>query len=596
MRIAVCIKQVPLLDSVRFNPKSKRVVREDVASTTNPLDLLALGHALALRDAASAGAEVTVITMGPPNARGTLEDAIRRGADRGILLTDRRFAGADTLATVRALKRALEDQGFDLVLLGRSTLDGATAQVAPQLAEVLGVPQVTQATGLAPAGEQLLVERESDDGSERLRLSLPAVVSVQRGPAPPAPDPARTGEIREISAEDLGGEPRDFGTRGSPTFVKDLRVLPEPKATVVVHDLDAAVHQLKHLLGEASTTVPGSAAAGTGDRTQRTVWALAERLPDGDLHPISFEAIACGHAVADDLKARVVSVLLCADPGDAPSQLAAHGADAVLVLEDPALAEYSTEAYTTALCAAIEELGPHAVIGPWTADGRDYVPRAAARLALGLTGDFVALEVADPEDEEPDLLWIKPAWAGTVEAPIIAHTTPSVGTLRPGAVAALAPDASRAAPVQVLRPQLDGDTATPACEQRLSMISGAELVDCAPVLVSIGAGMGAELIEQARELVRRCGGALAASAEAVAEGLLPPQCEVGVLRRSVSPRLFLALGHHGAADLDAARRAGTIATVGYDGVLPGHTRVDLAIGLAPADVLDRLLAETPVHA
>jgi electron transfer flavoprotein alpha subunit len=589
MRIAVCIKQVPLLDNVRFNPKTKRVVREDVASTTNPLDLLALGHALALRDAA--GGEVTVLTMGPPDARQSLEDAIARGADRAILLTDRRFAGADTLATVRALQRTLEAEGFDLVLLGRSTLDGATAQVAPQLAELLGVAQVTQATGLETAGGGLLVERESDDGSETVRVALPAVVSVHRGPAPPQADPARTGEVREVTAEDLDGGPRDFGTRGSPTFVKDVRVLPEPAETVVLGDLDAAVQELGRRL-EAAHAPDGGAATGEAG-TQRTIWALAERRPDGGLHPISFEAIACGRSVAEDLKARVVAVLPCADAGDAPAELIARGADAVLVLKDPALAEYSTEAYTAALCAAIERDQPFAVIGPWTTDGRDYVPRAAARLALGLTGDFVALEVADPDDEDPDLLWIKPAWSGTVEAPIIAHTVPSVGTLRPGAVPALAADPAREAAVEVLRPQLGRHDGSPVCEDRRSTIAGDELVDCAAVLVSIGAGAGPELVEQARELARRYDGALAGSADAVAEGLLPPQCEVGVLRRSVSPRMFLALGRHTSEDLDAARRAGVIATVGCGDGLAAHTRVDVAVDLPPGEVVGGLLAAAP---
>lgn len=591
MRIAVCIKQIPRLDSIRFHPKTKRVIREDVDSTTNPLDFLALGHALALRDAV--GGEVTVLTMGPPAARAVLEDAIRRGADRGVLLTDRRFAGADTLATVRALQRALTAEGYDLVLLGRSTLDGATAQVAPQLAELLEVPQITQATGVEVSGDRLLVEREGDAGDQHVRVVLPAVVSVLRGPTPPEPDASRSGEIRELSADDLDGGARDFGTRGSPTFVKDVREITESSTSVVIDDLATAVDELRRHICRARETHLTDAPARTSDGAERTIWALTERRPDGSLHPISFETIACANSVADQLKARVIAVMLCADPGEAPAELAARGADGVLVIEHAALAEFSTDAYCAALSAAIEQRAPHAVIGPWTSEGRDYIPRVAARLELGLTGDFVALEIADPEDEDPDLLWIKPAWAGTVEAPIVAHTTPSMGTLRPGEVAAFRSNTNAIAQVDVLYPHLRAGEDGSAYMWGHGVSAGDELCDCAPVFVSIGAGSSTALVELARELARRCGGALAASADAVAEGLLPPRREVGMLRRSVSPAMFLALGPHSSEDLSAARRAGIVATVGCPHPDPEHTRVDVAVGLAPGDVVEQLLKAIP---
>jgi electron transfer flavoprotein alpha subunit len=587
MRIVVCIKQVPHPDGVRFNPKTKRVVREDVASITNPLDLLALGHALALRDAV--GGEVTAVTMGPPGARACLQDAMLRGADRALHLTDRRFAGADTLATVRALARALDGQ-FDLILVGRSTLDGATAQIAPQLAELLGVAQVTQATRFTATPSGLAVEREGDEATETLDLVLPAVVSIQRGPAPPEPDPAAPGgPVTERTAEDLGGGPRDFGTRGSPTFVKDVRVLPEPVQTVVLHRLDDAVERLWRHIDAAREEAGPPAGTGAPADAVRTIWAVAERRRDGSLHPVSLEAIACARSASTAYGARVVAVLPCAQSGDTPSLLAAHGCDAVLVIEDERLARFSTAAFTAALCAAIERERPDAIIGPWTADGRDYLPRVAARLSLALTGDFVALEVADPGDD-PDLLWIKPAWSGTVEAPIIGHTRPSMGTLRPGAVAALEARPGREVPIEVFRPTLGEEHADLAGDPNGAPVAPEERVDCAPIVVSLGADADPALIEAARRLAREIQGALAATAEAVTAGLLPPQCEVGLLRRSVSPRLFVALGHHTAEDLAAARRSGVVVTVGHRAPPPAHTRVDIAVQLEPGEVVDRLLA------
>ncbi len=141
MKIVVCMKQVPRLDEVRFD-RANRIVREDVSVMTNPLDLQALAHALRLRD--QEGGEVVALTMGPPQAREMLEDAIGRGADRAIHLADKRFAGSDTLATARAIAHTLTREEPDLVLFGRSTLDGATGQVGPQVAELADLPHLTQ--------------------------------------------------------------------------------------------------------------------------------------------------------------------------------------------------------------------------------------------------------------------------------------------------------------------------------------------------------------------------------------------------------------------------------------------------------------------
>lgn len=591
LRIAVCIKQVPDPSGVRFNPKSKRVVREDVENIVNPLDHLALGHALRLRDAV--GGEVVAVTMGPPGSRACLEDAVRRGADRGLHLSDRRFAGADTLATVRALARALQTD-FDLVLLGRSTLDGATAQVAPQLAELLGVPQVTQATHLEPAGAAgLVVAREGDEGDESVRLTLPAVVSVHRGPDPPEPDDRRRVQIAERTADDLGGGPRDFGTRGSPTFVHDLRPSKEAPQTIVLADEDAAIETLTRHLRAAREPAEGAAreAAATASRN-RTIWALAERRRDGGLHPMSLETIACARAAADAYEARVVAVLPCDEPGEDPGELAAHGADAVLVLQDPALGRFSTAAFTAALCAAIAHETPDAIVGPWTTIGRDVLPRVAARLSLGLTGDFVALEVADPGDEA-DLLWVKPAWSGAVDAPIIAHTRPALGTLRPGAAPPLRRGDGRDVPVEIFRPDLGEVASILHHDPRGAALAEEERLDEAAVIVAVGGDASPRLLAAARRLAREHGGAIAGTALAVDAGLLPPQCEVGLLRRSVEPRLYLALGLHSAEDLAAARGADLVVTVTDGTPLPAHARVDIAIPLEPVALIERLLATIP---
>jgi electron transfer flavoprotein alpha subunit len=495
VKIAVCVKQVPRLDQVRFDRRN-RIVREEVELVVNPVDLRALAHALELREAA--GGEVVVVTMGPPPARQVLEDAVRRGADRALHLVDKRFGGADTLATSRALSRALEREEADVVLFGRSTLDGATAQVGPQVAELLDIPQITHATSVSVDDGRIRARRETERGEETWTSTTPVAVSVERGPEPPRPDEAREVEVEELTADDLGGTPRDYGTRGSPTFVQEVRELSLERQAERVDGAEAGAERLEALLAEVAHH--GEECGPPREGPARAIWVLAER-DRADLHPTSLEGIACAREVADELEAEVVAVLLCAQPAGLDRELAAHGADRVLVVRDPELAEYATASFTMALCAALQESEPFAVIAPWTSQGSDYVPRAAARLQLGLTGDFVRLEVArDDDEEEPSLRWIKPAWAGTVESPIVTHRSPSIGTLRPGAFRPLAPrQAVDEVPVVELEPDTSRSGAI-SCEGRQVEIDEERLLDNAPVVVCIGEQLDEHGVEAGRRL------------------------------------------------------------------------------------------------
>jgi len=591
MRIVVCLKQVPRLDQVEFHPKTNRIVREGIEAQVNPLDLQALGHALALREAA--GGSVLALSMGPPAAREALEEALRRGADRALHLLDQRFAGADTLATARALSHALASEQPDLVLFGRSTLDGATAQVGPQTAELLGLPQLTQAVAIETHGEGgLRVTCETERGVEHWRTALPVAVTVDRGPDPAEPDSGRAVEVEERSAEELGGGPREYGTRGSKTYVTEVNAV---SLTREVERVEGAAEGAKRIERLVAERVHGAERTPRGDARaspSRALWVIAEHDGD-DLHPVSLEGIACAAEVAAELDAEVVSVLLCADPGGAPAELAAHGADRVLVLRHPRLADYAAEPYVAALAEAVEARAPFAVIGPWTARGRDYVPRLAARLGLGLTGDFVGLRVEDADTDEPDLLWLKPAWAGTVEAPIIAHSEPSVGTLRPGVFGAPERRPGAEAAVEELEPTLGADAAAPVHEGGEVHVEADALLDAAPVVVCVGEDVSEEGVHAARELARGLGGSFAATPAGVRAGHAPPQLEVGILKRSITPLLFLALGVRRAEELDAVRGARTLATVDADPDAPAHGHADLAVIADPAEVAGLLLERHP---
>src|SRR5439155_1645718 len=178
MRIVVCVKWVPALGSLRFDPETRRLVREGVPGEVSSFDLRALGAAVALR--AVHGGEAVALSMGPPGARDGLVECLALGADRALHLLDPLLAGSDTLATARALAAVLAREAPDLVLFGRASTDAETGQVGPEVAEMLDLPQVTGARRLEldPAARIFVAERETDEGFETVTGPLAAVVTA----------------------------------------------------------------------------------------------------------------------------------------------------------------------------------------------------------------------------------------------------------------------------------------------------------------------------------------------------------------------------------------------------------------------------------
>lgn len=176
MKIVVCIKQVPDTTEIKINPVTGTLIRDGVPSIMNPDDKGGLELALELKD--KYGAYITVITMGPPQAELILREAYAMGADKAILLTGRAFGGADTLATSHTIAAALKNLEYDLIITGRQAIDGDTAQVGPQIAEHLGLPQVSYVTGFDVKDGKYIVKKETEDGYQILEVSSPALMTV----------------------------------------------------------------------------------------------------------------------------------------------------------------------------------------------------------------------------------------------------------------------------------------------------------------------------------------------------------------------------------------------------------------------------------
>lgn len=242
MHIVVCIKQVPDSAQIRVHPVTNTIMRQGVPTIINPYDLFSLEEAMRLRD--QLGGEVTVLSMGPPSAVDSLRKALTYGADRAVLLTDRFFAGSDTLATSYALASAISKVGEtfgvpDIVFTGKQTIDGDTAQVGPGIAKRLDLKQITYVSRIVDFNLQsrsIVAERRAEGGVQVLMTQLPALITmiegvnqIRRGSVEDALRAARA-EVITWSAADAGiADLQKCGLRGSPTVVKRV-FAPPPRS------------------------------------------------------------------------------------------------------------------------------------------------------------------------------------------------------------------------------------------------------------------------------------------------------------------------------------------------------------------------------
>jgi electron transfer flavoprotein beta subunit len=227
MEIIVLVKQVPDTTEVKIDPKKGTLIREGVESIMNPDDAVAMEFAVRLKQRHK-NVGITAISMGPPQAKEVLQEAIGMGADTGILLTDIAFAGADTLATSYALGQCIKYLGnYDLVIAGRQAIDGDTAQIGPQVAEYLGIPQITYVDKVKITRKRVKARRRLEDGYQNIIAPLPALVTVIQGRKSPryptmgglieacGPD----ADIRKWDAADIKAHADMIGMKGSPTWV-----------------------------------------------------------------------------------------------------------------------------------------------------------------------------------------------------------------------------------------------------------------------------------------------------------------------------------------------------------------------------------------
>lgn len=259
LKILCCVKQVPDVDQMRMDPETGNLVRAGVPAILNPQDANAVAAAVKVKE--TYGGEITLITMGPSNAEAVLRECLAVGADKAVLVTDRAFGNADTLATSYSIMSAANTQDkYDMIFCGRESLDGATGQMGAQLAQRFGAAQVTSTLLIKEVNEDAgtaVVDRALDNGVETLEVKLPALFTIEKANYP-ARIPnlkgkmaAKKASITTITSNDIPGLDRErIGDPGSPTKVPRMfpPILPEPGQIIEGESTEEKVAKLLELI------------------------------------------------------------------------------------------------------------------------------------------------------------------------------------------------------------------------------------------------------------------------------------------------------------------------------------------------------------
>lgn len=558
--VLVFAKQIPNVNRIEFDPSTKRIRRENVELNMNPFDKRAVEEALRIRE--KNGGSVSVATMGPPQAISVLKEALGMGADRGFLITDRAYAGADTLVTSRILARFAQTLNPEIILMGKYSLDGETSQVPPEVAEFLDLPFKSSVEKIEfEDGGTITVRQESEMGETTFRMPIPAVLSVSekinRARAP-SKDAADADSL--ITTVDEASLSTGLSGADSPTVVRDVVVVKGGRSAEMMPLNDETLSLIDGLVK--------SAEAGKKER---------------DMEPYTgeFEGEAWGIALDDVPVAMEIATKLAELSPACRLKVRMIGNIDPSKLAGMPCIEYchfnSTESAATAsaLAESIRSERPAMVIFPSTVAGREVSAAIAARLGIGLTADCIELEIQDGM-----LIQHKPAFGGGVVARIFSRSTPQMATVRPGIFLAGRSRREFTTSSMVIPENRAIETISfePRPQAYRAMASAA-------VVIGIGRGAGSkEAMPELMSLADRLGAAIGGTRPVVDAGIVPKQQQIGLTGYSISPGVYIALGISGRDNhVVGIRYAGKVIAVNKDPQAPVFRHADIGI---VADMFD----------
>lgn len=572
MRVLALAKQVPQSEELLLEADG-RMRREGIPSEMSAYCRRAVAKAVEL--ARDNNGRSVVASLGPSQAEEILREALAWGADEAVLLSGPEFAGSDTLATARALASLARIEGpFDLILVGRSSLDAETGQVGPQIAQLLDLPfaAAVRKLELNPSHDSVRVECEQDDGWRISEVSLPAVLAVAERLCAPAKVPRTawskipTSLVRRVSAADLGGN-GPWGAQGSPTRVGASEGI-ETARRALVHrgtleeQSDAAMEFLlkRNLFDKAlSDTVNPQIVLDSSNAGGPIISVILE--PDSD--EISREMLGSALALTEELRGWIVAISI--RRMDA-KEIWAWGADEIVHVGGDPLEEDFAEA----VAGWARQNEPVVVLAPATYWGREVASRAAASLGAGLIGDALELELASGR-----LVARKLACGGSQRVAILADSTIQMATIRPGVYTS---DKRRLGEKEAIE-----SSVTVQRRDRIRIATAWrddnwQWLARADVVIGVGVGVSRDDYQQIHQLAGLLGAELGGTRKVTDLGWLPRSRQIGITGRSISPSLYVAIGLSGKANhMIGVRGAGTILAINKDRDAPVFDSCDFGI-------------------
>ena len=595
MKILVCMKQVIEGKSVVFG-ENYSLDRDKLPQGINPTDCAALELALQLRE--KQGGEITVLTMGRPQAENLLREVAARLPDHLVLVSDPMYGGSDTLATARVLAAAVRKLGeFDLILAGRRAIDGETGHIGPELAAMLSLPCLTNVMSAETGGEgkTLGVVRLLEDKIQKIEIPLPLVLTLCGGANTLRPASltglrkAKEAEIFLLSNDDLRLSKGDVGFDGSPTKVRDLKA-PERsrKQTKFYTDVNEGVRAVREILEKVDQLGSCTTSDSPTRPVQQALHHDSSNRPFG-LHGVyaleedhdSLQAAAqlIGHAKQSGCK--IAALLVGYGENSALKLLQEAGADELYILRgaesgnDGSVAEVVRE--------AMDQIAFASLVFPATIRGRAVAPLCAAQKSLGLSADCTSIAYR----EDGSLLQIRPAFGGTLMAEIECTSWPQLASVRPGVY----PDPEQAqGPCRIktlsFRPQAKSMKFLDEQIQEHDSLSDAVGI------VAGGKSVGKDGFPLLKRLANRLDFALGASRAAVDDGVAPYDAQIGQTGAIVRPDVYLAFGISGAVQHIAGMKdAAFVVAVNPDKRAPIFDWADVGILCDWKPVAEKLLKE-----
>jgi len=600
LNIGILIKQVPIPKEMRTGADG--LMDRSGKSQMNPHCSHALEEALLLKD--KVGGTITVFSMGPPNFTQSLNEAMRKGADRAYLLSDRKLAGSDTWATAEALSTLIKwvekedgNKKIDVLFAGLQTIDGDTAHVGPQVAGRLGLNQVTYVEDISPSyDDKLEVRRILEGGHQKLRVPIPVMFSVTatantpRGPSLTYSVSAIKKETVIVDIEKIGLPEEKAGLPGSPTVVARVKNVKTERGVTKFYQEGKMEDRVNNLLNDLVNEMSNENSNEINDNKELSeeqkieqekqnrkierdsdlpyvdlrdgakgigVWCQTEK---DKLSEAALELIGEANRVKQKLNKdsqQITAVIIGPAVSQHTQTLIEYGADKVVVVENSELHDYMTLPYTKAICQVINEIKPEVFLFSASTMGRDLAPRVAAILDVGLSADCTEFDVGYYSSRKKGHRFDKafqmkrPSFGESKLATIIGPWTyPQMATARPGTFRALSPDKKRKG--EVINFNVKFDKTDWDVELLESVRNENEIeLDKADIIVAGGMGLGSSGFKELTKIVEQIQDngqnvELGASRAAVDAGFIAYKHQVGQTGVTVRPTIYIAVGISGA--------------------------------------------------